>query len=558
MKRLFSALLCFVMLLAAAPMQPRAEQADLTAVKQEAVLAALYEADIPSLRQALEEGLITSEELTQYYLDRISQYDAPYNCFITLCDNALEVARQRDAAIARGEGNGSLFGIPIVVKDNMNVTGYHTTNGRNKTKSQIAKSNAAVVEYLLSEGAVILAKANMSTDAQSALHSYSQVAGETSNAYNQYLSAGGSSGGSAVSVSLNFAAASLGTDTNSSLRIPAALAGCVSLRTTHGKLSMTGIKKLNSTRDVPGAITRTVRDQAIMLDVLTQGEHRYEEQLDANALSGMRIGVLKQLSYATTTSGTRSDRNIDGEVAEAFATAIAELKACGADVVEVSWPALFTLSDKTFATAKSSAKKTLYNAFLELLKKENIAAVIYPSYLSTPLHSGKDQNGHYWDVHDQININNCRTLAPCAGIPEISVPIGIHSMGAGIGMEIAAPKDAEQLLLNIAYSYTAKYDHRQPPTGAPNAYKEHYEGSVGQIVEVLHAPPPTEPELQKTPAATKPGAVQNNPQTEKEPDTSPAWLLILLVVAVAVAVQLWMRHKAKKRRKRRRPAFIKE
>lgn len=558
MKRLLSTLLCVVMLLAATPLQSRAEQIDLSAVKREAVLAALYEADISSLRQALEEGLVTSEALTQYYLDRISQYDEPYNCFITICDNALEVARQRDEAIARGEGNGSLFGIPIVVKDNMNVTGYHTTNGRNKTKSQIAKSNAAVVEYLLSEGAVILAKANMSTDAQSALRSYSQVAGETSNAYNEYLSAGGSSGGSAVSVSLNFAAASLGTDTNSSLRIPAALAGCVSLRPTHGKLPMTGIKKLNSTRDVPGAITRTVRDQAIMLDVMTQGQYRYEEQLDANALSGMRIGVLKQLSYATTKTGTRSDRNIDGEVAEAFAAAVAELQACGAEVVEVSWPALFSLSDKTFSTDKSSAKKALYNAFLELLEKENVAAVIYPSYLSTPLHSGKDANGHYWDVYDQVNINNCRTLAPSAGIPEISVPIGVHSMGAGIGMEIAAPKDCEQLLLNIAHSYTEKYDHRQPPSGAPNAYEAHYEGSIGQIIEAMHAPIPTEPEPDKTPVETKPDAVQGNQQTEKSPNAPPVWVLLILGMSAVVVVLLWMRHRARKRRKRRKPAFVKE
>ena len=561
MKRLFAVLLCFVLLLSAVPLRPVAEQNDLPEIKQEAVLAAIYEADIASLRQALEEGLITSEALTRYYLDRIAKYDEPYNCFITICDDAIDVAKQRDAAMASGEGKGQLFGIPVVIKDNMDLTGYHTTNGREKSSKQIAKSDADVVAYLLAEGAVIIAKANMSTDAQNALRSYSQAVGETKNAYNRYLAAGGSSGGSAVSVSLNFAAASLGTDTNSSLRIPAALAGCVSLRPTFGKLSVSGIKKLNSTRDVPGAITRSVEDQAILLDVLTQGQYGYAEKLDANALNGMRIGVLKQLSYATTKTGIRSDKNIDDEVAAAFENAISELKVCGAEVIEVSWPALFTLSDKTFSSNKASAKTQLYNAFLELLEKENISAVIYPTYLSTPLRSGRDENGKYWNVYDQTNINNCRTLAPSAGIPEISVPIGVHTAGAGIGMEIAAAKDCEQLLLNIAYSYTSQFNHRQVPTGAPNDYAAAYEGSVAEIVEKLNAPPepPVETESPSVPTVTE-QETEKEEQKEK-PDVLFYWLLGLLAVLVVTTVilLLWLRkRRAKKRKRRERPAFIRE
>lgn len=556
MKRLFAALICLIWILTLAPLHPMAAQQELPKIEQDAVLAAIYEADITSLRQALEEGLITSEVLTQYYLDRIAQYDDPYNCFITICDDAIEVAKQRDAAIARGEGKGALFGIPMVVKDNMDLTGYHTTNGRKKNDSQIAKSNADVVEYLLAEGAVIIAKANMSTDAQNALRSYSQAVGETKNAYNQYLAAGGSSGGSAVSVSLNFAAASLGTDTNSSLRIPAALAGCVSLRPTFGKLSVSGIKKLNGTRDVPGAITRSVKDQAILLDVLTQGKYNYAQQLDADALKGMRIGILKQLSYAVTKTGVRSDKNIDSEVAAAFENAIAELKNCGAEVVEISWSSLFTLSDKTFANNKAAPKTQLYNAFVELLEKENVSAVIYPTYLSTPLRSGKDENGKYWDVYEQTNINNCRTLAPSAGIPEITVPIGVHTLGAGIGMEIAAAKDCEQLLLNIAYSYTSRYDHRQIPAGAPNDYASAYEGTIIELVERLHTPPvetilPTESVKPQTNAEEK---------TEEKTGGLLYWILGTLVVLLIVVIVLiyLQRKKARKRKRRERPVFTLE
>lgn len=560
MKRLVSVLLCVVWMLTLVPLHPLAEQNGLADIKQEAVLAALYEADISSLRQALEEGLITSEALTRYYLDRIAQYNEPYNCFITICDDAIEVAKQRDAAISRGEGEGILFGIPMVIKDNMDLVGYHTTNGRTKKKEQIAKQNADVVEYLLAQGAVIIAKANMSTDAQNALRSYSQAVGETKNAYNRYLAAGGSSGGSAVSVSLNFAAASLGTDTNSSLRIPAALAGCVSLRPTFGKLSVSGIKKLNSTRDVPGAITRSVTDQAILLDVLTQGQYHYAEQLDANALSGMRIGVLKQLSYAVTKTGVRSDKNIDTEVAAAFENAIKELRLCGAEVIEVSWPTLFSLSDKTFASNKAAAKTKLYDAFLELLEKENVSAVVYPTYLSTPLRSGKDENGKYWDVYDQININNCRTLAPSAGIPEISVPIGVHTMGAGIGMEIAAAKDCEQLLLNIAYSYTTRYDHRELPAGAPNGYASAYEGTIGQLVEKLHTPPAETVLPTESVAASEEAEEKEKPEKKEAADNLLPWLIGLLsamvIAVVVILLQIVKRRKNKKKRKR--PAFVRE
>ncbi|MBR7108093.1 MAG: amidase, partial [Lentisphaeria bacterium] len=163
-------------------------------VDKETLLSGLFEADIATVREAIAEGLITSEELTQYYLDRIGQYNKNYNCFITICDDALEVARQRDAKIQKGEGDGLLFGVPIVIKDNIDLAGYHTTNGHKKDDSQIKDENAAVVQSLIDEGAVIIAKTNMSTDARNAQWSYSEIKGETKNAYNHHLSAGGSSG----------------------------------------------------------------------------------------------------------------------------------------------------------------------------------------------------------------------------------------------------------------------------------------------------------------------------------------------------------------------------
>lgn len=486
MKRWLAALLCLMIFVGVLPGSVSAQENTVNVpMDKDAVLAGLYEADLSSLRQAIMEGFITSEELTQYYLDRIEAYNAPYNCFITMCDDAVEKAKEKDTLLKEGKAEGLLFGVPIVIKDNMDLAGYHTTNGYKKKDSQIASSNAAVVDALLKEGAVIIAKTNMSTGAMRAEYSKSQVAGETKNAYSKYLSSGGSSGGSAVATSLNFAAASLGTDTNSSLRYPAVLNGCVSLRPTFGLLSQDGIKKLNANRDIAGAITRTVRDQAIMLDVLTEGKHQYTQNLDANALKGMRIGILKELSYATGKNG-RTESKVDDEVEAAFQKAVGQLKACGAEVVEVSMPKIFSLADAAFNN--ENAKRPPYKtAFEKLLQDNNISAVIFPTYLSTPLRSGKDENGKTWNALSQTLVINTRTLSPAAGNPELALPIGYHSLGAGIGMEIAAADGSEQLLLNIAYSFTEHKDLRVVPTDAPNEYADKSAGTLAQVMDDYHA-----------------------------------------------------------------------
>lgn len=459
--------------------------AENTAISKDQLLASLYDADIAEIREAIDSKKVTCEELTRYYLYRIQKYGSKFNCFISICSDAVETARARDKALAAGKNSGLLFGVPVVIKDNMDLTGYYTTNGHKTNELTIADSNADVVNYLLREGAVIIAKTNMSTDAQDARISYSEIAGETQNAYNALLAAGGSSGGTAVAVSLNFAAAGLGTDTNSSLRIPAILNGCVSLRSTFGLISTDGITMLNGSRDVAGAITRTVYDQAVMMDVLTQGEHSYTKSLDINALKGMKIGILSELTYPITnlsdydktTLRTQSwnelnDRakksNYDSEVLAAFENAVKELESCGAEIITVSMPRLFTLSDKTFETSKTAPKKALYEEFRKLLADNDISAVIFPTYSSTPLKSGTDSNGKYWNAWSQVFINNCRTLSPSASLPEMSVLIGQHSSGAGIGMEIASLKNSEQLLLNMAYSYTQGYDHRVTPKTVPH------------------------------------------------------------------------------------------
>ncbi len=552
MKRIYAIVVLLCLCLALVPFRAAAE----FDLPREALLSSLYESDISTLRQAIDLGLVTCEELTAYYLERIEAYDDPFNCFITICDDALEVARQRDRQLADGTGGGLLFGIPMVIKDNMDLSGYVTTNGKKLKDPTPATANAAVVDYLLQEGAVIIAKTNMSTAAQSSRDSISAVAGETKNAYSRYMAAGGSSGGSSVAVSLNFAVASLGTDTNSSLRMPAALNGCVAMRPTFKMLSNQGIVRLNSTRDTPGAITRTVYDQALVLDALTQGQYRFAENLNPNVLKGMRIGVLETLSYPLS-SGVRKEANLDPEVQAAFENALRELEECGAEIVPVSMSRIFTLSDATMNTNDAGPKDKLYKAFKTLLTEHELSAVIFPTYLSTPQRSGKDAEGQYWSVWEQNYINNCSILSPSARVPEITVPIGVHSLGAGMGMEIVADLNSEQLLLDIAYSYTSRFNHRQTPTGAPDTYAASNTGSLKDHIaayELYLNPPTTEPTTQPAQDSqpNQPGEVPPTTQPEPADETNRTWIFLSVAVVLLLIVILLRPKKRRKKRRRRK------
>lgn len=444
--------------------------------EKQALLEALYEADIASIREAIDLGLITCRELTEYYLERIEAYEDTFHCFITLCDNALEEADKRDAAIANGSAEGLLFGIPIVVKDNIDYEGYPTTNGYWCYKSAPSES-ATVVQNLLDEGAVILGKTNMSAGAQDAICSVSDLGIETFNAYNPELASGGSSGGSASAVSLNLAVAGLGTDTNVSLRYPSALNGCVSMRPTVGLLDRDGCVILNYSRDTPGAITRTVKDQAIMLDVMTGGETSYAENLDASALEGMRIGVLWELSYPIANSYDRKESDLDEEILTAFENTVSEFIACGADIEVISIPEVFNYSA---SDGGGTYLREQVNTKLEAVFEENeISALIFPSYLHTPDYNVTE---HSTPAGGYAYICNCAKLSPIAGVPEITIPIGVHSRGAGIGMEILSLKNSEQLLLDIAYSYSEQYNHRQAPETAPSLYDSNQEETLSAYI----------------------------------------------------------------------------
>lgn len=442
--------LIFSMQTVFAEQEKKEDSANLSKAEKESVLSSLYEADLAYIRQMIDEGFVTCEELTEYYLERIEEYNLEYNCFITVCEDAVKKAAQRDKQMASGDTEGALFGIPVVVQDNMDMAGHYTTSGYDREDSMIADRDSAVVEHLQKEGAVIMGKTNMSTGGDSDRITYSQAVGETKNAYNILLASGGASGAAAAAVSLNFTTVGLGTDAGSSLRMPAALNGCICMRSSAELVSAEGIATVEDGETI-SAVTRTVYDQAVMMDILTEEKYGFADNLNGEVLENARIGILSELTYISEDQESVAG-SPDDEVADVFDNAIKEIESCGAEVIAVSMPGLDA-------------------SFEDVMAEENLDAVIFPSYLSTPLKSGVDEDGRYWDAEEQTFINNCNQLSPEAGLPEISLPIGNHSLGAGIGMEMVTIRGEDQLLLDLAYSYTSKNDHRTVPQNVPDIYE---------------------------------------------------------------------------------------
>jgi amidase len=274
-------------------------------------------ASLTELREALLSGRMTATALTRAYLARIAAYDRSgpqLNAVRELNPDALAIAQKLDEG--RPDPRQPLWGIPILIKDNI-ATGdrQHTTAGSLALAGARAKRDATVVTQLRRAGAVILGKTNLTEFANilavNMPSGYSSLGGQVRNPYapdlNEagipYVLPGGSSSGSAVAVAAGLAAVSIGTETSGSLLSPANANGLVTVKPTVGLISRAGILPIAASQDTAGPMTRTVRDAALMLNVLaardpmdagTRAQQRpadYTASLDANGLRGARIGV---------------------------------------------------------------------------------------------------------------------------------------------------------------------------------------------------------------------------------------------------------------------------
>lgn len=438
-------------------------------------------------------------------------------------------ARAADARRAAGRTRGPLDGLPILVKDNIDVAGLPTTAGSLALARNVRSASATVVARLLHAGAVILGRTNLSEWAnirsQHSSSGWSAVGGLTRNPYMLDRTACGSSSGSAAAVAAGLAAAAIGTETDGSISCPASMNGLVGLKPTVGLVSRTGIVPISHTQDTAGPITHTVRDAAMLLTAMAGSDpadpatananaHRtdYTAALNPRALAGVRLGVARFLLKGFTP-----------ETLGVFDRALAVLKAQGATLVDVGGYDVEKLSKNEGVVLRTELKADL-NSYLAgsppAVKTRTLAQLIAfddahpqemrwfgqgffveaertkglhdPAYIkahATNLRlAGPDGIDRLLKEHgvvalisptqnpafviDLVNGDSGgggdSTLPAIAGYPYITVPMGeVH--GLPVGLSFIGPKWSEARLLGLAYAYEQATRAARPPTFAADA-----------------------------------------------------------------------------------------
>src|SRR6266446_1115349 len=295
--------------------------------------------DVAALSNKLRAKEISPVEVTNAYLDRIDKFDEKLLAYITVTPQiAREAAHKAESEIAGGHWRGPFHGVPVALKDLCYTKGILTTGGSKILDEFVPDFDCTVWARLRDAGAVLLGKLNLHEFAAGATNTNPHW-GTCCNPYNLERIPGGSSGGCGAAIAAHTAAATIGTDTGGSIRIPAAFCGCVGLKQTWSRVSRYGVMALADSLDHAGPITRSVRDAALMLQVIaghdpndpTSSREPVSDFSNAigRDLRGPRVGVIKQLL-----------NGISAEMSSGFDTAVHELHNLGAEVDEVSLPSV--------------------------------------------------------------------------------------------------------------------------------------------------------------------------------------------------------------------------
>ncbi|QIN77824.1 Asp-tRNA(Asn)/Glu-tRNA(Gln) amidotransferase subunit GatA [Rubrobacter marinus] len=295
---------------------------------------------LAGLAGELREGAVSPVEATEAALGLIEERDGELNSFITVTpERAMEVARRAEREIRAGRYRGPLHGVPLGLKDLIPTAGVRTTMGSAFFEGHVPGYDAAVVEKLEEAGAVLVGKNNTHEFAYGTTGDRSRF-GPVRNPHDTSRISGGSSSGSGAAVAVGLVYGALGTDTGGSIRIPAALCGVVGMKPTFGRVSKRGVFPLAWTLDHVGPLTRTVRDNALLLSALAGHDpedpysvRRAPEDFARDLGRGVRGGVVG------VPSGFYFD-GLDGEVAERVAEAIGALRGLGVRTRPVAVPLL--------------------------------------------------------------------------------------------------------------------------------------------------------------------------------------------------------------------------
>ncbi|HAM35364.1 MAG TPA: Asp-tRNA(Asn)/Glu-tRNA(Gln) amidotransferase GatCAB subunit A [Elusimicrobia bacterium] len=289
-----------------------------------------------SIARDVSRGRVSAEEILRCHMERIRSWEPKVKAFVRVFeDEALAMARAVDAKRGRGERLGRLAGVPIAVKDNIQVRGQETTCASRILRGYVAPFDATAVARLKAEDAVLLGKTNLDEFAMGSSTENSAL-GPTLNPWDLSRVPGGSSGGSAAAVCCGECALALGSDTGGSIRQPAAFCGVVGLKPSYGRVSRYGLVAYASSLDQIGPLCRTVDDAALALDVMA-GPDPYDSTCAAACeqprsreagVKGLRVGLPKEYFLP----------GLDAEVEAAVRGAVEALRGLGAQVSEISLP----------------------------------------------------------------------------------------------------------------------------------------------------------------------------------------------------------------------------
>lgn len=462
----------------------------------------ILEQDIPSLQKHIKNGDLSYEMLTKFYLYRIRKFDREnslsLNSVISLNPNVISESKQKDIDLKNRMLKHPIFGMPILLKDNVNTSGMPTTAGAVALKNN-QTDDAFIVERLKNKGALILGKANLSEWAYffcgDCPSGYSAIGGQTLNPYGRrIIDTGGSSSGSGVAVAANFSVAAVGSETSGSILSPSSKNSIVGLKPTIGLLSRGGIVPISSTLDTPGPMTKNVTDNSIMLDAMLGYDEKdskaIETDLNGNMYSDLNLDALKGKRFGAF------KRLLEDSL---YVKAIADLKVKGAIIVEIDEEemklpefrrllnldmkidlpiylsnygnkdlVIKSVEDVVDFNKKDSLKimpygQRLFNGIVadtateeEFLKIKNTLKTNGRAYFNIPMEAHK--------LDGFLSINNYHAgFAAVAEYPALTIPMGYTNEGVPEGLTFIGKPLSEKLLLGWAYAYEQTSKKRKSP-----------------------------------------------------------------------------------------------
>ena len=477
-----------------------------TKTKYDQLKPFIFEKTIPEIQQAVAQGQLTYEELVLFYLSRIKKYDRnndlSLNSVIALNPKVLDQARELDENRADDLDPYAIYGMPILLKDNINAADMPTTAGAVVFEDNDT-GDAFITQKLKEHGALILGKANLSEWAYffcgDCPSGYSAVGGQTLNPYGRKIhDTGGSSSGSGVAMAANFAVAAVGSETSGSILSPSSSNSVVGLKPTIGLLSRGGIIPISSTLDTPGPMTRSVIDNAILLQAMTGLDEDDAAAVNLKAASTDYVNGLKDVEASAYLSEKRLGyyTNYDDTL---YLQAVEALRKAGATLIPIERPevdlpqftrvlnldmqkdlpayianygsknlAVKDLKDITGFNKKDSlirmpyGQKLLYGVLADSASAEEFTAI-----KDTLERNGRrffDEPMKAHDLDAVLSINNYMAgYAAVAKYPAITVPMGYQEDNRPMGLTFIAPTLSEAQLLELAYAYEQISKMRKTP-----------------------------------------------------------------------------------------------